>query len=90
MFIRKRCVNTKGKSYEYHSIVETRRENGKPRQKLLYNMGRRATIAECIEEEQKRLDFWRRNYDPDQVVCPCARTQARIDWLKDAANKMTE
>ena len=61
MFIRKRCVKTKRKVYEYYGIVETvRGPDKKPRQKMLYDMGKLRTVAECVAKAQKQLDYWLR------------------------------
>jgi hypothetical protein len=106
MFIRKRQVKGRyGKVYTYYGIVETHRENGKVRQKLLYNMGKLSTVAECIQEAQKDLNYWRSQdqaklekyaamggfrLDRDHVAKRCAHYQAEIDWLKDAATRVTK
>src|SRR4051812_17381828 len=105
MFIRKRHVKSpNGTVYCYYGIVQTYRVDGRPRQKLLYNMGTRATIAECIQKEQKNMD-WYRLKDLDRsnqtralmglprqtakgLAARRARYQAKIDWLKDVASKL--
>ncbi|MFL6303026.1 MAG: hypothetical protein ACJ72H_05745 [Candidatus Sulfotelmatobacter sp.] len=53
MFIRKRKV----KGHEYFALVESVRVEGKPRQRLIYNMGKRKTLEECIRAETKRLEY---------------------------------
>jgi len=50
-----RLTGKNGKRYTYHAVVEAVRIDGKPRQRLIYDMGKRATIAECIKAERKRL-----------------------------------
>ena len=104
MFIRKRHVKKNGVTYTYYGIVETVRTTGKPRQKMLYNMGTRATIAECIAKEQRYMnmmpleDLAKRNVAramlemPKETEAEClerlARYQKKIDWLKDVASKI--
>jgi len=85
MFIRKRYVKgPNGARYTYYSIVETYRIDGKPRQKTLYNMGKRATIARAIAHERKRLDLYRfcLAANPDSHSKAIERTEALIEWLK--------
>jgi hypothetical protein len=104
MFIRKRQVTgPNGQRYTYYAIVETVRIDGKPRQKLLYNMGKRKTIAECIELERKKLGW----HQPKAYVKTaatlagvgfrmprmpreemCAKYQKQIDFLEDLAAKL--
>lgn len=56
MFIREKRV----KNVIYRSLIESYRQNGKVRQRLLYNLGRdRTTLAECIAWERRRLDSMR-------------------------------
>lgn len=56
MFIREKRVN----GVIYRSLIESCREGGKVRQRLLYNLGRhRTTLAECIGWERRRLDSMR-------------------------------
>src|SRR5450759_3497841 len=103
MFIRQRHVKARGKTYVYYSIVETTREDGKPRQRTVYDMGRRATIAECIRDARGRLEYWLgqdqqkmdmlaamvgMRTDPDHVAKARARCQAEIDLLADLAAKV--
>src|SRR5689334_798480 len=105
MFIRSRKVRgPNGAVYVYNSIVETQRVDGKVRQKMLYNMGKRSTIQECIAEHQKWLDHWLsmsegqyalrarmagfRSINPNEVAESRAYYQEKIDWLKQAAQTM--
>jgi hypothetical protein len=56
MFIRKKRV----KDIIYRSLVESYREGGKVRQRLLYTFGKkRKTLAECIAWERGRIGFMR-------------------------------
>src|ERR1019366_9956922 len=60
MFVRRRYVKGRdGKRYEYFSVVEAFRKDGKPRQRTLYNMGTRSSIAQCIQDAESRLAYWR-------------------------------
>jgi hypothetical protein len=60
MFIRKRQVKSNDTVYTYYGVVEAfRDEGGKPRQRLLYNMGTRSSIAQCIQDAESRLAYWR-------------------------------
>ncbi len=56
MFIREKRV----KDVIYRSLIESYRQNGKVRQRLLYNLGRdRTTLAECVAWERGRIGFMR-------------------------------
>ena len=88
MFIRQRHVTgPNGQRYTYYSIVETTRESGKPRQKMLYNMGTHSTIEQCIAKEQELLGWlWQ---PPEHYVAERAHRQAKIDFLNDALSKVS-
>jgi hypothetical protein len=104
MFMRKRnVIGPNGYQYTYYGIVESVLVDGKPRQKMLYNMGTRKTIAECIDREQERLDYWQKQdqstlsamgaiggfrLPPMHVAEMRARYQKQIEFLKDAATKL--
>src|SRR5580704_1795011 len=56
MFIREKKV----KGVVYRSLVESHRDGGRVRQKVLYTLGRdRKTIAECVAFERRYLDRMR-------------------------------
>jgi hypothetical protein len=88
MFIRKRKgKGPKGAAYEYYALVETYRVNGKVRQRTLYHMGKRSTLAEVIAWEQNRMPFVRAYpdfYGPEYV----SACEARIEWLKSVVTKL--
>lgn len=97
MFIRKRQVKSNDTVYTYYGVVEAfRDEGGKPRQRLLYNMSTRSSIAQCIQDAESRLAYWREREPAmlnaatagDVVAMERARLRREIDWLKDAAARM--
>jgi hypothetical protein len=55
-FIRRKLV----RGVAYFSIVENRRVRGKVRQKVLYSLGRHATIEEAIARELGSMEFVRK------------------------------
>jgi hypothetical protein len=53
-FIRRKQVN----GTTYYSLVESVRENGRVRQRVIVSVGQCATIDEAIEVETNELAFW--------------------------------
>jgi hypothetical protein len=103
VFVRKRQVKSNGKVYEYYGLAETRRENGKVKQALLYNMKKHLTIEACIDDARRRLAYWEEQdqarltayaamagmrLDPDHVAKQRARMQEEINFLNDAAARV--
>ena len=103
MFVRKRVVKAKGRNYEYFSIVETVRVDGKPRQHTVYDMGKRASLAECVRDAEQKLAYWQAEDqakhdmfaakigiqpEPDRVAKQRARWQQEIAMLMDLAAKV--
>jgi hypothetical protein len=93
MFIRERHVKgPNGTRYTYYGIVETVRVDGKPRQKLLYNMGKRRTITECIAREALSVELWevafKRSSGGEDQRREIEWHRAKIEFLKDAAAKL--
>ena len=67
MFIRKRQVKARnGKTYTYHSIVESVRVDGRVRQKVLYDMGS-WTFKNCLRREQRALRMWAEEKLPARI-----------------------
>jgi hypothetical protein len=58
MFIRKRLTSTKrnGEGYSYQ-LIETYREGGKIKQRVLYNLARCPTIEAAIEWERCKIEI---------------------------------
>jgi hypothetical protein len=105
MFIRSRnVIGPNGKKYTYYAVVESVRIDGKPRQQMIYNMGKRETIAACIAVEQAKIN--RYPTDEKQIARALlvmgvdigryarndpervAELQKRIERLKDIAAKL--
>jgi hypothetical protein len=83
MFIRQRRVKGKnGTVYSYFGLVESRRTGGKVRQRLVFNMGTRPTIEECIRQEEWKVERFRANNAPEIVAEPCSRLESRIAFLR--------
>jgi hypothetical protein len=83
MFIRQRRVKGKdGTVYTYFGLVESRRVGGKVRQRLVFNMGTRATIEECVQQEEWKLERFRANNAPEMVAELCSRLESRIAFLR--------
>ena len=52
MFIRKRkAIRSAGS----HQVIETYRDGGKVRQRVIYNLGRHSTIEAALDEGRQRL-----------------------------------
>jgi hypothetical protein len=103
MFVRSRTVKAGGRVYRYHSVVETIRVNGKPRQRTVYDMGKHRTLNDCIRDAERKLAYWHgedqarhdmfaakigMRSEPDRVERQRAKWQAEIDLLSELAAKV--
>ena len=60
-FIRRRLssLNFRGKGERYsHQLVETYRDGGKVKQRVLLNLGSSASVAEARKAAQDSLEYW--------------------------------
>jgi hypothetical protein len=55
-YVRKKSVG----HYEYYQLVENRRVDGKPRQKVLVHLGRHPTIDDALKEWPREIKRLRR------------------------------
>jgi hypothetical protein len=60
-FIRKRLSSTcrYGETYT-HQLIETYRDHGKVKQRVLANLGRSTSVEEALAIARENLDFWQR------------------------------
>ena len=89
MFIRKRISKTKHGTRESYQAIETYRENGKVKQKILANLGRFPTPEQALEQvkvwfrtSEKRLQILR---DPSCI--DRHRKRKLAIWEKDYPQK---
>jgi hypothetical protein len=61
-FIRRRLSGKQDDSYSYQ-IIETYREGGKVRQRILYNMGPSPTIESAMEVQHKAMADYQKKLD---------------------------
>jgi len=64
MFIRKRTYKLKsGRITESYQVIETYRENGKIKQKMIINLNRFSDPEKALEYAQMRLEWAKRIYE---------------------------
>jgi hypothetical protein len=64
VFVRKKKV----KGREYYQLVESRRVDGKPRQKVLLHLGKHATVDAALKNWSKEIRNLRRRAQKDRAL----------------------
>ncbi len=84
----------KVKNEEYYQLVESRRVEGKPRQKVLVHLGKHPTVNEALKEWPREIERLRRlaREERDRVPEGRERTPADRNSLKraDSADKRAD
>lgn len=76
MFVRKK---SKGSGSAYYQLVESRRVDGKPRQRVILHLESDATVDDAIEEWPKKISWLRRRgYEKE-----AGELKAKLDRLKE-------
>jgi len=76
MFIRKRTYKLKsGRITESCQVIETYRENGKIKQKIIVNLNRFSNPVKALEYAQMRLGWAKRMYDKPILWSRLRRTK---------------
>lgn len=73
MFIRKRKASRSAGS---NQVIQTYRERGKVRQRVIYNLGRHSTIEAALDEERQRLAACTHPYPKQCIMERMARLEA--------------
>jgi len=83
-YVRKKGVGR----YEYYQLVENRRVDGKPRQKVLVHLGRHPTIDDALKEWSREIRKLRRRAQKDRDSVPEGSESMAVyrDMLKRAAS----
>ena len=66
MFVRKK----RGRNGDYYQLVESRRVDGKPRQRVLLHLGRHPTIEAALKAWPKEAKRLRRDADRKREIVP--------------------
>jgi hypothetical protein len=87
-FVRRKRVN----SYEYYQLVESRLEDGKPRQRVLLHLGRYPSVEAALEGWPKEIEGLRRFasqqwYKADRLKKEERSFERTLDGLLDRALK---
>jgi hypothetical protein len=80
-FIRKRISQTKRRTPSYQ-LIETYREGGKVKQRIIENLGPYPTIAEAIRGEQEMVKFWEEVYREHPISAANETLQKRKDKIQ--------
>ncbi len=76
MFIRKRTYKLKsGRITESYQVIETYRENGKIKQKIIINLNRFSDPVKALKYAQMRLGWAKRMYDKPILWSRLRRTK---------------
>ncbi len=65
------------KHYEYYQLVENRRVDGKPRQKVLVHLGRHPTVDDALKKWPREIKRLRRRAQEDRDRVPRDVPEAR-------------
>lgn len=60
----------RGTGWDYYQLVESRRVNGKPRQKVLLHLGRHATVEEALKKWPREIKKLRRDAAKEREGVP--------------------
>ncbi len=83
-YVRKKRV----RHYEYYQVVESRRVDGEPRQKVLVHLGGHPTVDEALNKWPREIQRLRRHAQKDREMVPRGSETRPIyrDMLKRAAS----
>ncbi len=83
-YVRKKGVG----HYEYYQLVENRRVDGKPRQKVLVHLGKHPTVDDALKEWPREIKRLRRRAQKDRDSVPEDSESMPVyqDMLKRAAS----
>jgi predicted nucleic acid-binding Zn-ribbon protein len=83
-YVRKKRVG----QYEYYQVVESRRVEGEPRQKVLVHLGRQSTVDDALKQWPREIKRLRRHAQEDRDMVPrgSETRPAYRDMLKRAAS----
>ena len=83
-YVRKKGVG----HYEYYQLVENRRVEGKPRQKVLVHLGRHPTVDDALKKWPREIRRLRRRAQKDRDSVPEGSESMPVyrDILKRAAS----
>lgn len=93
MFIRKRTRYSKQKGYETESyqVVESYREGGKVKQRVIINLGKHPTCTAALEAAEHHLSCMKKIYDhhPNMDKGSLNERSKRVETLKYVVSKGT-
>ncbi len=83
-YVRKKSVG----HYEYYQLVENRRVNSKPRQKVLVHLGKHPTVDDALKEWPREIKRLRRRAQKDRDNVPGGSESMPVyrDMLKRVAS----
>lgn len=66
MYVRKK----KGSPYDYYQLVESRRVDGKPRQKVLLHLGDYSSVDDALKAWPRKIKRLRRDAEKERGLVP--------------------
>ncbi len=82
-YVRKKSFKRGEATVEYYQLVESRRVDGKPRQRVLAHLGQYSSVDAALEELPHEIDYLRKGGFSSNAVAERERRLKRLGELRE-------